>query len=58
MFNLAVCFSRGSIRTVERISINSDALGPKSITINRYPFHGPYATPTEADRKVKHLKTS
>jgi hypothetical protein len=31
---------------------------PKSITVNRYPFHGPYATPAEADRKLDQLKTS
>lgn len=31
---------------------------PKSITINRYPYHGPYATPAEADRVVQELKTS
>lgn len=31
---------------------------PKSITINRYPYHGPYATPGEADRVLQELKTS
>lgn len=31
---------------------------PKSITISRYSYHGPYRTSTEADRKIKSLNTN
>lgn len=31
---------------------------PKSITVNRYPYHGPYATPSEAQRKIRELESN
>lgn len=31
---------------------------PKIITLNRYPYHGPYSTPTQAQTKIQQLKTS
>lgn len=30
---------------------------PKAITVNRYPYHGPYATPAQAQAKLRELKS-